>query len=1467
MAEGRSGSREVAHGFTHGVSGGVLVNSLYNPVNGVTAAAAPAPSSADAGEEKGAGEDKGMPDAPYVGCFMALKRRVFGGGEDEKGEDEEAEEDEEERVSVGYLEILFHNVSRQDVALIVVGAVAAIGTGAALPLTTLFLGDTFNAYNSSGPPPDLPPGLTPSSSGILTTVGEQCLNLLYVGVAGLVAGSINMFCWMYVGERVTNHIRVSYVRALMRQEVAFYDKEAPRELVMRLTQDVDLVSEAVGEKVGQLLENIAQFVTGIVLGFVRGPILALVISACIPALAIAAAAMAILVQSIERTKKDVYSEGDGIAREVLAAIRTVVAFTAEPRTYDRYEHVLWTKTTRLIIRSNFVNGLGMGLVFFVLFSMYAVAMWYGSVLVRESDYTGGEVITVFFAILIGGFSLGQAAPNIAAISKGVGGASKIFSIIRREPEMDVTGRLGEKLAGAGAEGIKSIEFEGVTFAYPTRRDVPIFSNLSLSIATGSTTAIVGGSGTGKSTLLALIQRFYDPDAGRVLLNGRCLTTLDLQDIRRNVFGFVSQDTILFGSMTIYENIAMGAAMRSGAPARGAGEDGAYADDDPVVVASKRAFAHEFICQLPEGYDTVVGEGGSRISGGQRQRISIARAMLKRSPILLLDEATSALDAQSENIVQEALDNYAIVGEDGGEQRATVIIVAHRLSTIWEADRIAVLDRKLADISAPAAAAGGGAPAPVSGSFVAEEGTHVELMKKEDGVYRQLVQLQMSSSSSSSSSLMSSVFIGRLAAKARRSRLRAASSTGSAAGGSRGAGAPGLEDGSGTDEASVDIPADGPDGGEEDAAPAGENVYFWRNVYRVFMLSRPDWGYFFCGITASGLFGCVWPVMGLALAEIVDVFYLTDMDKLRNEAQTWSLVFVGLAAGNLIFQSVASYCMGAVTGRLSSRLRCMMFDSAMHQEIGWHDEDVNNSSAVAIRLASDAENVASFLQTQVGLIVQNIVTLVVGLTLAFVYSWQLSLVVLGLVPLFVVSGYFQFKALAGYSGQTKHLYDDAAVMVGDAMDSIRTVASYTLEEYVAMMYSLRLELPLSKGRRAAIVSGISHGCSFFLQIAPLALAFYLGAVFVNDGLISFRDSVVVIFVLLYAAMGASQAQAAVPDAGRLSVALTNVFDLVDREPEIDSRGGEGADRVLDALRGDVEFRSVRFAYPTRPEATVFGSLSLLIESGQFVAVVGESGSGKSTLLSLILRFYDAGGGSVRIDGADVASLDLGWMRRQIAFVQQEPVLFDTSILENIQYGADEVSEEEAKAAAADANAHAFISSFPDGYDTIVGERGMQLSGGQKQRIAIARAIVRRPKILLLDEATSALDAESERLVQDALDSLRKSRTTIVVAHRLSTVKNADAIAVLKRYASPALIPSARDARRGGAALLTLPSRRTHSLSLLLHGQGPGHHRDGGGDGQLRGGDGHARRADGDRGWRVQRARTPAGHRDVGLSARQ
>jgi len=315
-----------------------------------------------------------------------------------------------------------------------------------------------------------------------------------------------------------------------------------------------------------------------------------------------------------------------------------------------------------------------------------------------------------------------------------------------------------------------------------------------------------------------------------------------------------------------------------------------------------------------------------------------------------------------------------------------------------------------------------------------------------------------------------------------------------------------------------------------------------------------------------------------------------------------------------------------------------------------------------------------------------------------------------------------------------------------------------------------------GIKQAHISGFLLGLGEGFIFCVYTISFWYGGKLVSENIMSFAEVIKVFMAIALTAMSIGQGAALAPDAAKAQTAANAVFSIVDHQPEIDSSSEEG--EKVDTVSGSLQFIDVEFNYPTRPDVKVLNKFNLTIESGQVVALVGPSGCGKSSVISLIERFYDPASGDIKVDKFFLKDINIKCLRHQIGLVSQEPVLFSGTIAENISYGKEGATQEEIEAAARSANAHNFISEFPDGYKTQVGERGTQLSGGQKQRIAIARAIIKDPKILLLDEATSALDTESEKVVQDALDTVMKGRTTIVVAHRLSTIQHSDKICVFR-----------------------------------------------------------------------------------------
>ncbi|CAK7350307.1 unnamed protein product, partial [Dovyalis caffra] len=549
-----------------------------------------------------------------------------------------------------------------------------------------------------------------------------------------------------------------------------------------------------------------------------------------------------------------------------------------------------------------------------------------------------------------------------------------------------------------------------------------------------------------------------------------------------------------------------------------------------------------------------------------------------------------------------------------------------------------------------------------------------------------------------------------------------------------------------------------------------------SMKRLAYLNRPELPVLFLGTIAAAIHGVIFPVFGLLLSKAINMFY-EPPNEIRKHSKFWAALYLGLGLITYAALPLQYYLFGIAGGKLIERIRSRTFERVVHQDISWFDDPTNSSGAIGARLSTDASTIRRLVGDSLSLIVQNISTVLSALIIAFAANWMLSLIIVAISPLLFVQGYIQAKFMKGFSADAKMMYEQASQVANDAVGSIRTVASFCAEKKVMELYQKKCEGPTKQGVRLGFVSGTGFGLSFFILYCTNAFCFYIGAILVEHGKTTFGDVFRVFFALTIGALGVSQSSGMAPDTSKAKDSTASIFAILDRKPKIDSSSDEGI--TLGQVHGDIEIEHVSFKYPMRPHVQIFRDLSLSIPSGKTVALVGESGSGKSTVISLIERFYDPDLGHVYLDKVEIKKFKLNWLRQQMGLVSQEPILFNETIRANIAYGKHgEVTEEEIIAATKASNAHNFISSLPQGYETSVGERGIQLSGGQKQRIAIARAILKNPKILLLDEATSALDAESERIVQEALDRVMVNRTTVVVAHRLATIKGADVVAVVK-----------------------------------------------------------------------------------------
>lgn len=380
----------------------------------------------------------------------------------------------------------------------------------------------------------------------------------------------------------------------------------------------------------------------------------------------------------------------------------------------------------------------------------------------------------------------------------------------------------------------------------------------------------------------------------------------------------------------------------------------------------------------------------------------------------------------------------------------------------------------------------------------------------------------------------------------------------------------------------------------------------------------------------------------------------------------------------------------------------------------------------------------------------------------------------LIPLF--TALLQQLSLKGFAGDTAKAHAKTSMIAGEGVSNIRTVAAFNAQDKILYLFCYELRVPQLRSLRRSQTAGLLFGLSQLALYASEALVLWYGAHLVSNGVSTFSKVIKVFVVLVVTANSVAETVSLAPEIIRGGEAVGSVFSILDRQTRIDPDDPET--EPVESIRGEIELRHVDFAYPSRPDVMVFKDFNLRIRAGQSQALVGASGSGKSSVIALIERFYDPIAGKVMIDGKDIRRLNLKSLRLKIGLVQQEPALFAASIYENIAYGKEGVTEAEVIEAARAANVHGFVSGLPDGYKTPVGERGVQLSGGQKQRIAIARAVLKDPTILLLDEATSALDAESECVLQEALERLMRGRTTVLVAHRLSTIRGVDCISVVQ-----------------------------------------------------------------------------------------
>lgn len=892
------------------------------------------------------------------------------------------------------------------------------------------------------------------------------------------------------------------------------------------------------------------------------------------------------------------------------------------------------------------------------------------------------------------------------------GAERVLELIDIEPAIED----GTKPLPADAPA--TVEFDDVAFGYEDASQ-PVLDGLSFEIRPGETLAVVGSSGSGKSTVSLLLPRFYDVTRGAVLVGGHDVRELTLESLRAAI-GLVPEDSFLF-SDTVRANIAYG---RPGAT------------QEEIETAARAAQADRFIAELPDGYDTKVGEQGLTLSGGQRQRVALARAILTDPRLLVLDDATSAVDARVEHEIHEAL-KHVMEGR-------TTLLIAHRRSTLNLADRIAVLD----------------------GGRLADIGTHEELQQRSP-LYRQLltdpdelggvspghaqpacpvedtsVRDELDAEFDAERGITPKLWTGDR-------EPRDAAMDGMPA----------------TPELLAQVealpPADDKPGIDEARAVTPEESYGLRRLLRGFGLPL---------LVSLGLVA-VDAGMGLLLPVMIRNGIDDGVTKVA-EGAVWTASLLALLT--VIVQWVAQTGEIRMTGRTGERvlyaLRLKIFAQLQRLGLDYYEREL--TGRIMTRMTTDVDALSTFLQTGLVTAFVSVVTFFGIMAALLVIDVELALVVFAtLPPLIIATVFFRRASVKAYELARERV----SVVNADLQESVaglRIVQAFRRERGGRRRFAEGSDSYRKARIRGQWLISVYFPFVQFLSSVAAAAVIIVGAGRIDAGTLTTGALVAYLLYIDLFFAPVQQLSQVFDGYQQASVSLGRVQELL-QEPT----STKAADKALEvpSLRGEIAFEDVDFAYKDDEEA--LSGVKLHIPAGQTVAFVGETGAGKSTLVKLVARFYDPTGGRVTVDGTDLRALDLTSYRHRLGVVPQEAYLFQGTVRDAIAYGRPDATDAEVEAAARAVGAHDMIATLDGGYLHEVAERGRNLSAGQRQLIALARAELVDPDILLLDEATAALDLATEAQVNQATDRIAGRRTTLVVAHRLTTAARADRVVVM------------------------------------------------------------------------------------------
>ena len=1033
----------------------------------------------------------------------------------------------------------------------------------------------------------------------------------------------------YTGAKITREMKCRYLGAVLRQNMAVFDKIGTGDMVMQLTTDANVVQEGISQKLSLTISAVGTLAATLIISFILNWKVALMLVWSIfLSLALLYAGNKMAVRYSGRSM-EAQSAAGSVIEEALGSIRSTVAMGMQDaivNTYEEYLHIV--EKAGVTLKS--VMGAMVGIAVGTGYLNVALAFWQGSRFLVNGTMSFQAVVAITLITKNAAFCVLSVGQNADAFTSAIAAAERIFRVINRVSPIDPMS--GEGLTVERVQG--TIEIRNVKHIYPSRPGVIVANELSIGFPSGKTTAIVGPSGSGKSSIAHLLMRFYDPIRGEILLDGYNVQQLNLKWLRSQV-RLVNQEPYLFDT-TILENI-------------GHGFVGTLLEDISVdekvkriEEAAKIACAHDFIMSLPEQYQTAAGSRGSRLSGGQKQRIAIARAVVADPRILILDEATSALDTNTEALLQGALSQR--------NATTTTIIIAHRLSTIRNADKIVYLR---------------------SGAVV-EYGTHTELMERE-GAYFELIQAQRIVGDEEAHDKAPSEEDALTTGRFTNSNFEYEKTI------------------SVVPNEMVDVSiTSSPALSEQDSSSSLLSMAKF-----VMILNAQEWKLILVGLGCSIIAGFEEPasaiLFGKAIVAISRPSTLASQIRSETEFYAWMFFVLALVMMSVfgIQGSVFAYC----SERLIHRARNLALNKIFRLEIAFFDHKTNSASALSSFLSTETANLAGISGGTLGMILIAVSTILSAFTIGMIFGWKLALVCSTVIPILLACGFVAIWSIGEFEKHNERYTRASAAYAGEAISAIQTVAALTRESQVLDYYR---DL-LAASSRESLISQLKACFMFSLArtglYACMALGFWYGGTLILDGEYSLLQFIIVYSSVIMSAYSAGFVASLTPNIGKAKQSGYNLKQLLDRQSSIDPKDAEG--RQPGKPRGHIEFKNVSFAYPNRLQNLALIDISLTISAESNVALVGETGCGKSTIASLLERFYDPGNGHILLDGVPITSYNVAKYRSCIGLVNQEPTMLGGSIKMNLLAGlnSEHITDAIVAEACRQANIFDFISSLP------------------------------------------------------------------------------------------------------------------------------------------------------------------------------